>query len=773
MASIWSPKIIVAVMLLFPGDSFLVFGSHVGNRSSLSTVSAKPTCTTETKMALPDSKYIDVPYANSRQLTGAPDGSKSHTAPPSVFQTKAMPDVSAVFTQTLCRSKVNDSAIEGNCTYLLRTTKEEESENDQVEENPGLTEHTLDTRITTHPTVKSNGETDGEALMQRSKFKESFSVSPVDELATSQLDPSNGAPSDQKLRFTCRGRCGLKISFPCGCSASCVVYQRCCEDMALDCPHVLQEGRTKLAHLLTSKIVCDQDSVMKITSCPIPKEDKKIPNENVPQEKAQNFGHLGTRWNETVSEKLNEALYLSAPVTEKFYGFTFVNKSIFDCHRMNYSFFTWRLQLKYRYQTPLSVRDLESLLKKNNLYVPTFFRGLFLSHLCSQHVVRTCKNSKYSENLARDYESKCQKSSTTLVFNISNIDKPVYYANKFCAFCNEGIHEELQLEHKNKYTQSQSGLHVVVSVSFSKSYTFKAINQLRIRYPLSWASVKCNITEAPSPQHQSSEATSGLSMNQTVCVADCEGNTFTLSPDGMCKARHIGYVALANDGLSQLCTSVFPRLANFFTCGMKNLIPSLRYADFQSTTVFPLFDTRVNQTLYLLKFQVDLPSPVTTNLAFDVENIVAFIFLANTFKNFRMSHNVCFDREKEKNIESGAKIVSDIPLTRVVFTQNVQLPSKRPQDGPITDVKNKTTICASTIYLAQNGREPPLILVCSDYRVLEDDVEMFRALSHARCFDLLTDVKADNSSPGRFTGNSGESAWLLTALLLLLHTSIE
>ena len=69
--------------------------------------------------------------------------------------------------------------------------------------------------------------------------------------ATTTYDPFFGVRLDERLTFTCRGRCGLEISFPCGCSPVCVVYGTCCDDIALDCPQVFEEGWSRFGHLVS------------------------------------------------------------------------------------------------------------------------------------------------------------------------------------------------------------------------------------------------------------------------------------------------------------------------------------------------------------------------------------------------------------------------------------------------------------------------------------------------------------------------------------------
>ncbi|GFO48839.1 hypothetical protein PoB_007534400 [Plakobranchus ocellatus] len=68
--------------------------------------------------------------------------------------------------------------------------------------------------------------------------------------------------------FTCQGRCGENISFPCSCSATCFLYDTCCDNMAQDCPHILNKGRARFNHIRTADITCSKYSIYIIETCP-------------------------------------------------------------------------------------------------------------------------------------------------------------------------------------------------------------------------------------------------------------------------------------------------------------------------------------------------------------------------------------------------------------------------------------------------------------------------------------------------------------------------
>ena len=315
--------------------------------------------------------------------------------------------------------------------------------------------------------------------------------------ATTTYDPFFGVRLDERLTFTCRGRCGLGISFPCGCSPVCVVYGTCCDDMALDCPQVFQEGWSRFGHLVGVDIFCGENFVSQIASCPraagyggsqqdngplrtVRPEEHENSGENNSTEFAstssdvrhhafqngliqnskalgknssdlnllsENVPRVDAKSNQTTIEKFDNALLMAALVTDAETGFTFVNKSIYDCHRMSGdSFHLWSLRLEYRYASPLSLDDLEPLLNFNSMYLPMFNERLLFPHLCIQNVIRNCSDVFDAELPDDDYKGKCENSTSLVISTGSEMRR---YANRFCAYCNEGYHDRLRLEKKN------------------------------------------------------------------------------------------------------------------------------------------------------------------------------------------------------------------------------------------------------------------------------------------------------------------------------------
>ncbi|GFO05788.1 hypothetical protein PoB_003229300 [Plakobranchus ocellatus] len=183
--------------------------------------------------------------------------------------------------------------------------------------------------------------------------------------------PMNLFKPDSTLTFTCQGRCGKEMSFPCSCRASCVVYGTCCDNMTQDCPHIWEEGMTRFDHMLGADTVCHEDRLYMISSCPrslgkdadgkgvtLPTIRKPaVKKENICSESqspkldgvgsssetrdiiefdSEKFSNSGRDVQESIVERLKLALS-AAPVTDADTGFTFINRSIYDCNNMSQS----------------------------------------------------------------------------------------------------------------------------------------------------------------------------------------------------------------------------------------------------------------------------------------------------------------------------------------------------------------------------------------------------------------------------------------------------
>ena len=97
----------------------------------------------------------------------------------------------------------------------------------------------------------------------------------TDMMSADSTEELSVAELDTILTYTCKDRCGQDMPFPCSCAAICVVYNTCCENITLDCQHIVQEGLASFDYLVNTDKVCSENYVYIIASCP-EQEDNSI-----------------------------------------------------------------------------------------------------------------------------------------------------------------------------------------------------------------------------------------------------------------------------------------------------------------------------------------------------------------------------------------------------------------------------------------------------------------------------------------------------------------
>ncbi|RUS82586.1 hypothetical protein EGW08_009660 [Elysia chlorotica] len=569
--------------------------------------------------------------------------------------------------------------------------------------------------------------------------------------------------------LTCRGRCGFGASFPCGCSASCVVYQTCCRDIALDCPHVVQKAWSEFQHLITADVLCDDDAVLKITSCPKEYGNHNINkngNKNIPGQRQHPHSAMGrgiTQNPQQISKSLEspfnisdleqglkeanqkfyQALLSSSPMTDLSTGFTFINRSIYECHGVaaeNIS--PWSLQLDYIFPNPTNLADLEPLLKNHNTYMPLFNERILFPHLCSRHIVRKCNRFSIHGDSNKELEEKCLNGTAGVVQAFSDNSK--LYFNIFCAYCNEGRNGAFMLYQRHQTEFKDFELKVLMSHSGDDRYSLTVLNHASIH--VSWLSGQCFISQAALEQ-DSSNKNPGEQRGHTVCSTTCSKMYFTHSPDGICRAPHTAVVALTDAGLPPLCRRAIPLLADFIICGLKHLIPSLKNADFHPSMVTNAFDKRLNKTLHVVRLHMELPTLAAGFFANQVDeswsNYHRLAVLVKTFALYRTSHNLCNETE-----ENGGKSDSDSNQISLMSQSHNYDVSYHERGlvirGEVVDSENKTTFCLSftsrDTSTNVDASEVPFHLMCSEEAAREKDEAMIQMLANSRCFKPPPDL---------------------------------
>ena len=434
------------------------------------------------------------------------------------------------------------------------------------------------------------------------------------------------------------------------------------------------------------------------------------------------------------------------------------------------SFHLWSLRLEYRYASPLNLEDLEPLLNFNSMYMPMFNEKLLIPHLCIQNVIRNCSEVFDAELPDGNYKEKCENSSSLV---ISTGGKTRTYANRFCAYCNEGYHDRLRLEKNHNLNIKRSELQIIMAVSSSNRYSLTVANALGHNIP--WRATKCYISEPPDQQTYM-ENTPTVQSNRTVCVAQCGGRDFILSPEGMCKARNMLVVAIAAKSLPLMCPSALPGLANFIACGLKSFSSVLKFADVRPSPVSVQYDTRLNRSLNVLTLNIDLPTEVNDPFLELVDTLNHLVILAKCLKAYGVPRNICPRRKHDRNsAEVTEKKMSSRSLKMVmssIFFRSLFSNRTNQFRGSLVDENYTTTVCSDYITLYSKREYGPNYLICMESGVFQRDAEIIAAFSNSQCFDFLHNTTSKAMGCGSLVDSHETLPWLVCLSLTNLFINI-
>ncbi|GFO10304.1 hypothetical protein PoB_003680900 [Plakobranchus ocellatus] len=600
--------------------------------------------------------------------------------------------------------------------------------------------------------------------------------------------PMNSIKPDLTLTFTCQGRCGKEMSFPCSCSASCVVYNTCCDNMTQDCPHVWEEGMTRFDHILGADIVCHDDSIYMISSCPrslgkdtegkevtLPKIRKTaVKKENVSLESQSpkldsvgstletrdiigfdsgKFSKSGRDVQESIVERLKLA-FSAAPVTESNTGFIFINKSIYDCNNMSQSTaLPWSVASEYIAASPIMLEDLDRF-NFNNQYKFDLDKEIFKAHQCLHNLVETCSQTAGLEEINQILAQKCRESTAVIKPRLTN----VYYRNKFCVYCNQGSYDRFSLHLPEELISRHESFQVLMSLSESGTINVRIFKPGVSRVVLPWSHAQCPIPDpdtelsvSPGPIEEPANVESD---RQAVCSVACLNNYFKSPTDGRCKTQHSAFLAIADDRLSPLCPSAMKGLANFLVCGLKSEVKSLIYADWSSPSVSAMFDASTNKTLYVVKINFDLislTSYVFSTIKDDViQNIYHVALLVKSFKTYQSSHNLCSRQDlKKQNLESDLEVIGTSSQSIESYIDNLKLNMTFSEGmeklrGPIVNKQDTTTVCFTAVYFSD--RLKLNYLKCLEDPVRERDKSLLHDFRGSSCFSYLENLEMPDSN---------------------------
>ncbi|GFO35262.1 hypothetical protein PoB_006176700 [Plakobranchus ocellatus] len=602
-------------------------------------------------------------------------------------------------------------------------------------------------------------------------------------LSLGQITSPTLPGDDLFLTFTCQGRCGRKISFPCSCSATCVIYGTCCDNMAQDCPHVWEEGLTRFDLIRTSDFICDQNSIYTIISCPrkmsveenesLQIRNRFLSNIDTTEQRQHvvgdnTTGMIGsekTRKYSTTSRLL--AALSAASVTDSDTGLTFINKTVYNCNNMSESnALHWAILLNYSLTSPTKLEDFVQH-QMLNKYQPNFNKEILVNHICKRNIQKTCNQTADIEEPSAIYVKKCLESSDAVIYSSQ---QKLYYRNRFCAYCSEGRHKRYKLYLSNKVLLNNSPFQVLMTLT-KDTLSLKKLNPGFEVFRVPWSQAKCPIHAQSSVEEVLNERKPDQE-SPIRCSVTCSDPNFTLRSDGMCKAPHQALLAIAEDGLAALCPEAVEGLAQFLACGLKQEIENLKNADFSAPSVSVVFDSSLNRSLYVVRLHFALPRPnkmIFSHDDSDISKNVYFVaLLVKSFHHYRKSQKMCPFKEGNKK-KTELKLIASSSLINFGLERKANIPQVMEMlRGRIVDDQNKTTVCVTKTAYCHKECPNNLnsnFLFCMDDPVHELDSAWISKFGSSSCFFHLNELKTQ--AKNRITALRQDSEFLLQYVLSL------
>ena len=391
----------------------------------------------------------------------------------------------------------------------------------------------------------------------RRQHGEDTNVSGAVDLTATVMDDfetTTEIPEDH-LIYTCAGRCGDEALFPCSCTAVCVVYHTCCENFVQDCPVTLQDGKSRFGDLLKAEVVCKYNNLFHVSSCPTHDAEEKqhrdisepqsttflVAGEHLsPGSNTQTVSWLHQRTEEMSMATSNfpagkgtegsilsllKAAILVAPVTDLDTGITYINSSVYNCHKhQNHSSKSlWALSVDYVYRNPQSLEDLDlNQLESLDRYVPLFDEKKLNPHVCVYDLIDTCPSTGHGDGLEDSYDVKC-----TDFFSLTTNQKFLsrMFRNRFCAYCHHGRTQKYQLRHQPNLSIRDRSLSMIMTFDQGGIFLIRAKSPpafYRIKMP--WSKAWCRPEPVSRLKQRAAEQNEAslTDQNGTVCTVECK-----------------------------------------------------------------------------------------------------------------------------------------------------------------------------------------------------------------------------------------------------------
>lgn len=389
---------------------------------------------------------------------------------------------------------------------------------------------------------------------------------------------------------SCRQKCGKIIQMPCSCDLKCLIHNNCCEDMALECSHILEQSHTNYGHMLKSTVECLQIGFFIITGCPGQSLSISTSQKRTSSQKSNDKTALKASDSKSIDRQDSESsnflltILKTTLVSDLSTGFVYKNWDTYLCHANDRSQpLLWHAEYATKYFIDIDgVKDQSSYMDKPPRYIPPAqLNESTQASKCIPFTVATCR-----PDIALVHPELLLKCSGFISYTtVTVVNMTKYYKNKYCALCSHDLREmgptNPVLYSDPRRTDFQFSLLVSISQGTFKLTSY-GIHQLP------WLHAICSIGDSPEQQAMS-------------CQNDGCNTQFEQKPDGTCKELFSVILAVAED-TCPLRSEDIKALPEFLQCYLTTHV-GLDIKEVKSPTTVA-FDETLRQILYINTFLV-------------------------------------------------------------------------------------------------------------------------------------------------------------------------
>ncbi|KAH9503704.1 smg-9, nonsense mediated mRNA decay factor [Bulinus truncatus] len=340
----------------------------------------------------------------------------------------------------------------------------------------------------------------------------------------------------------CKDVCGSEFVLPCSCSATCVIFNNCCENITLHCPHIVQEGLRLFARQRTSEISCTDYGNFMITSCPSVAHNN-LTNETVTV--ASPHGTTTSDMKHSLMLKLID-IYDNRPVEDVLTGVLYKNLDIFYCNTLqNTNYTIWNVVIGSN--KTQDIKKITDILKFVSQALIIYKRPVGIprkdSPICLNYAEDHC-------SVFKDLQSLCD--SFISYVKIKN----KYYKNRFCYLCNNisSNHDAIDPKEPSKWAK----------FIFSVTFEVTEKEQFRLKFDddmggnlLAWRAVTCPMNSV------------SFSMADGCQVTQCPP-AYLLRDDGQCWTMVTLFIGVGIEAPPK-SKQEEDKYSEFIACGVQTL----------------------------------------------------------------------------------------------------------------------------------------------------------------------------------------------------------